>query len=504
MLQVGERAPDIDALASDGQRFVLSAQGGLCTVVFFYPKAFTPNCNAETTLFRENYLELMLAGAKLVGISTDSMPTQCKFAGKMRVPFPLVPDPDRHVCKAWGVLRPILRVARRATFVIGPDLTVKAVFQHEFWVRHHRDDVLAFVNELFRANRAAQTGVAQGPAREPPAPPPPLMALAPTVASPGPRMPSTASTLPSAGVSPSAQTPIPSSAGPRSAVSPTSSPRNSVRAREVIAGRFELERRAASGASGDIHVALDRVTGRHVALKLLREGPERDEARFEREARILSALNHPGVVAYVAHGTDEAGNTFLATEWLEGESLAKRLGREPPLTLAESLALGLRVAATLGVAHAHGIIHRDLKPTNLFLPGGDVEQIKLLDFGVSRPTLDGNQLTTPGDMIGTPGYMAPEQARGKTSIDARADVFSLGCVIFRCVTGREAFLGDDVVTKLLAVVSQEVPPARSIDPTLPQALSDLLDRMLSKDPEGRPRDASKVAEELARIPPPRW
>lgn len=473
MLKAGERAPDIDAVASDGERFVLSAQGGLCTVVFFYPKAFTPNCTAETGLFRENYLELMLAGARVIGVSTDSMPTQCKFAGAMRVPFQLIPDPDKRICKAWGVLRPLLRVARRVTFVIGPDLKVEAVFQHEFFVRHHRDDVLAFVNKLFLDRR----------------PPPQVVSAAPPPIALQPTLPAQSSAPPPSG-----------RASPVSAP-PQSGPRSMSRPREVIAGRFEVERRAASGASGDIYRAVDRSTGQPVALKVLREGPARDEARFEREARILSDLKDPGVVAYVAHGVDAEGNAYLATEWLDGESLSKRLSREPPLTVAESLIIGLRVASTLGEAHARGIIHRDLKPSNLFLPGGDVRQVKLLDFGVSRPTLDGNQLTSPGDMIGTPGYMAPEQARAKGPVDARADVFSLGCVIFRCATGREAFEGHDLVSRLMAVVTQEVPPARSINPAVPQQLSDLLARMLSKDPAGRPADARAVASELQRMTP---
>jgi len=502
MLKVGERAPEIDALASDGSRFVLSAQQGLCTVLYFFPKAFTPTCTAQTHVFRENYAELALAGAAIVGISTDDMPTQCKFSGEVRTPFPLVPDPDKTICRAYDVLRPILRVARRITYVIGPDLKVAAVFQHEFMVRRHRDDVLAFVDMIYRASR--------------PAPPtPPITARLPSPAAAVPRS-AAATTLAEAptllagklgagssrppapgGASASAQ--AISSYPPPPAPSSRSGPRSISRAAEVIDDRFELERRAASGASGDIFRAIDRATGRAVALKILRTGPERDEARFEREARILADLDHPGIVAYVAHGIDAHGNPYLATEWLEGENLQKRLGHDPPLTLEESLALGLRVATTLGVAHARGIIHRDLKPSNLFLPGGDLREAKLLDFGVSRPTLDLNQLTAPGDVIGTPGYMAPEQARGKGPVDARADVFALGCVMFRCLTGREAFTGHDLVSKLLAVITQEVPPAHAVNPSVPEPISMLVARMLSRSPEGRPPNGQAVAEDLARL-----
>jgi serine/threonine-protein kinase len=457
MLNVGERAPEIDAVASDGTRFVLSEQRGLCTVIYFFPKAFTPNCTVETRMFRDNYAELALAGASLVGVSTDDLPTQCRFAGALQAPFPLIADADRTISRAYGVLRPLLRVPRRVTYVIGPDMTVEAALQSELRVRRHRDAVLAFVNQRFLARR-----------------PPPEPSL-------------------------TARLPSPARAAPASDSASVEWARAPGSAREVIAGRFEIERRVASGASGDIHRALDLTTGRAVALKLLRASPGRDDARFEREARILSDLAHPGVVAYVAHGTDATGNPYLATEWLDGESLSRRLGRDPPLTVAETIALGLRVATTLAAAHARGIIHRDLKPSNLFLPGGVIDAVKLLDFGVSRPAREMNQLTAPGDVIGTPGYMSPEQARGKGPIDARADVFSLGCVLFRCLTGRDAFGGDDLVARLLSVVTQEVPPARSLNPAVPQALSDLVARMLSKPPDARPPDGGAVAAELSRL-----
>jgi serine/threonine-protein kinase len=126
--------------------------------------------------------------------------------------------------------------------------------------------------------------------------------------------------------------------------------------------------------------------------------------------------------------------------------------------------------------------------------------VKLLDFGISRPTL-GNQVTVPGDVVGTPGYMAPEQARGR-QITARADVFSLGCVMFRCLTGRPAFEGTNMVALLLAVVSQEVPRTRDLNPAVPEPLSDLLARMLSKVPEDRPADCREVAAELAALGAP--
>jgi peroxiredoxin len=152
-LKVGERAPEIDAVASNGKRFVLSAQGGLCTVIYFYPKAFTPGCTAETKLFRDNFNEILLAGANIVGISTDDLDTQCRFAGDLTLQFPLIADKDRQISSAFGVLWPILGVAQRYTFVVNPAMYVEAVFHHELSMKQHRDDVLRFVHARFEAQR---------------------------------------------------------------------------------------------------------------------------------------------------------------------------------------------------------------------------------------------------------------------------------------------------------------------------------------------------------------
>jgi thioredoxin-dependent peroxiredoxin len=152
-LKVGERAPEIDAVASNGKRFVLSAQAGLCTVIYFYPKSFTPGCTAETRLFRDNYNELVLAGANLVGISTDDLDTQCRFAGEMSVQFPLISDKDKRIASAYGVLWPLVGMAQRYTFVVNPAMMIEAVFHHELSMKQHRDDVLRFVHARFEAQR---------------------------------------------------------------------------------------------------------------------------------------------------------------------------------------------------------------------------------------------------------------------------------------------------------------------------------------------------------------
>ena len=149
MLKVGDRAPAIDAMTSSGTRFVLAAQSGLCTVVYFFPKAFTPGCTVETKSFRDNHVELEIAGAMVVGISTDNLATQCNFARSIKTPFPMIGDDDSSISRAYDVLWPIVGIAKRVTYVINNEQQIEAVFRHELDAIKHRDDVLRFVNTKF-------------------------------------------------------------------------------------------------------------------------------------------------------------------------------------------------------------------------------------------------------------------------------------------------------------------------------------------------------------------
>ena len=155
MLKPGDTAPDIDALASDGKRFRLAAQSGkLCTVVYFFPKAFTPGCTAETKRFRDNFPELELAGASIVGISTDDHDLQCSFADSLKAPFPMIGDADRSISTAYGVLWPVIGRPKRVTFIVNALRTIEAVFQHEVQITKHRDDVLRYVDQMYRMRRS--------------------------------------------------------------------------------------------------------------------------------------------------------------------------------------------------------------------------------------------------------------------------------------------------------------------------------------------------------------
>lgn len=154
MLQPGDTAPDIDALASDGRRFRLSAQTTkLCTVIYFFPKAFTPGCTKETMRFRDNYAELELAGAAVVGVSTDDHATQCAFADSLKAPFPMIADADKKISSAYGVLMPLIKIPRRVTFIVNALRTIDAVFEHNIQIARHRDDVLLHVDRMFRSKR---------------------------------------------------------------------------------------------------------------------------------------------------------------------------------------------------------------------------------------------------------------------------------------------------------------------------------------------------------------
>jgi len=248
---------------------------------------------------------------------------------------------------------------------------------------------------------------------------------------------------------------------------------------------------------GEVWKALDQETGRAVAVKVLPGGDPEDGARFAREAQILAELEHPRVVRYVAHDASAGEAPYLVMEWLEGEDLAARLARGP-LAIDEGVGLAIEIADALGFAHGRGVVHRDLKPSNLFLPGGRLDAVKVIDFGIARLGR-ATRMTRTGMLIGTPGYMAPEQARGEASIDARADVFSLGCVLFECLTGEPAFDGQHAAAILTKVLFEETPSVRSARPEVPEALDDLVRRMLSKRREERPLDGQEAASALRRL-----
>ncbi|MBN1204105.1 MAG: protein kinase [Myxococcaceae bacterium] len=267
----------------------------------------------------------------------------------------------------------------------------------------------------------------------------------------------------------------------------------------LVAGRFSVQRMEGHGGMGLIYKARDTESGRTVALKLMHATADSESARrFAREAQVLSRLLHPGIVSYVAHGLTDDGQPFLAMEWLEGEDLERRLARQA-LAFSEVLLLLRRAAEVLAAAHAQGIIHRDIKPSNLFLCEGKVETLKLLDFGLARAKASSKPLTGSRVVLGTPGYMAPEQAASQPDITPSADVFSLGCVLYECLIGQAPFRASHVAAILAKILYVDPVPLRVLRPELPVALQGLMDRMLAKDPGQRLTDGQHLLRALAEL-----
>jgi tetratricopeptide (TPR) repeat protein len=264
----------------------------------------------------------------------------------------------------------------------------------------------------------------------------------------------------------------------------------------MIGGRFTELAAVSRGGTGSVFRALDGRSGEPVAVKILYGGSVDDADRLEREVDALAAAAHPAVVRYVDHGRTEEGELYLAMEWLDGETLADRL-RRGRLEIAEAVALAGRLADALAAAHVRGVVHRDLKPHNVILAGSSLDEPKLVDFGLAKLER-ARALTLPGSIMGTPAYMAPEQARGARDIDARADVFALGCVLYECLCGHPPFRGDDPWAVLAKVVLEEPAPVMEVRPGVPTALDELISDLLAKSPGNRP-DAAGAAARLAAI-----
>ncbi|HEU0033475.1 MAG TPA: protein kinase [Kofleriaceae bacterium] len=265
----------------------------------------------------------------------------------------------------------------------------------------------------------------------------------------------------------------------------------------TFGGRFDLQGQAGSGGMGLVYEAIDRDSGRRVAIKVITGLPSPDDhARFASEAEALERLDHPAIVDYVTHGETSRGEPYIAMEWLVGESLQMRLAHGA-LPVAEAVVMAERIADALAHAHAHGIVHRDLKPSNIFLVDGKPEQAHLIDFGVAK--LADRDLTNTGQMIGTPGYMAPEQVRGEKTVDRRADLFALGCVLYRALAGRAPFEGAEVMEVLARLLLEHPPAITELVPDVPPRLAHLIGSLLAKDPASRLGDAAIARDELVAI-----
>jgi hypothetical protein len=262
-------------------------------------------------------------------------------------------------------------------------------------------------------------------------------------------------------------------------------------------GPYEVHEVLGRGGMGVVLKAFDESLHRVVAIKVLAPHLAASAAarkRFVREARAAAAVRDPHVVAIYAVA-EANGLPYLVMEHVAGTSLQQRLDRSGPLELHEVLRIGMQTATGLAAAHAQGLIHRDVKPANILLENG-VERVKLTDFGLARAADDAS-LSQHGVVAGTPDYMAPEQTRGET-LDHRADLFSLGSVLYAMCTGRPPFQAEGTLGVLVRVGECRPRPVRAVNPHVPGWLAALIERLHARDPRDRPASAAEVAEVLAR------
>jgi serine/threonine protein kinase len=254
-----------------------------------------------------------------------------------------------------------------------------------------------------------------------------------------------------------------------------------------------------AGGMGVVFRAEDPGLQRLVALKAMLPAVASSgtsKQRFLREARAAAAITDDNIVQIYQVGEDR-GVPFLAMQLLEGEPLDRRLKREAMLPVAEVLRIGREVALGLAAAHKRGLIHRDVKPANLWLEG-PTRRVKILDFGLARAAGEQTQLTQSGMILGTPAYMAPEQAKS-TTVDHRCDLFSLGCVLYRMCTGELPFKGHDTLSIISALALDTPTPPLDLNPEVPTALSDLVMQLLAKKPDERPDSSLAVVQALQDI-----
>jgi serine/threonine-protein kinase len=277
-------------------------------------------------------------------------------------------------------------------------------------------------------------------------------------------------------------------------------------------GPFRVTRLLGRGGMGEVYLAEDSRLGRRVALKLLpaeRAGDPDRRARFKREARAAAALSHPNACAIYEVGETDDGRHFLAMEYVEGETLRHRLGGAP-LEVTRAIEVAVQVAEALAAAHEAGIVHRDVKPENVMLR--DDGYVKVLDFGVAKliataaqsadttaPANRAAPTTKPGEVVGTTLYMSPEQARG-LAVDARTDIWSLGCVLYEMLAGRAPFERETPADVLVAIVEREPPPLRTLaTEAIPDELERIVAKALRKDREKRYRTSKELLGDLRRL-----
>jgi eukaryotic-like serine/threonine-protein kinase len=266
----------------------------------------------------------------------------------------------------------------------------------------------------------------------------------------------------------------------------------------VLDDRYDVVRPLGSGGMGEVYLARDRVLGRDVALKVLRRqyaGDEEFAERFKREAMSAASLSHPNIIQVYDRGETEEGASYIAMEYVPGGTLKERISREGPLGAADAAGLGAQVAEALGAAHDRGMVHRDIKPQNVLLAarGG----AKVADFGIARAGSSAT-ISRTGSVIGTAGYMSPEQALGKPATP-KSDLYSLGVVLYEALTGELPYTADNPIAVSMKHVNEPLRPPIELNPRIPKGMNAIVTKLLAKDPEDRYADADKLADDLWRV-----
>ena len=254
----------------------------------------------------------------------------------------------------------------------------------------------------------------------------------------------------------------------------------------LLGDAYQLTRLVGQGGMGTVYEGTQLRLGRRVAVKVMaRELAANAEAlaRFRREAEVTSQLGHPHIVQVFDFGTAPGGEPYLVMEYLEGEDLEQRLRRVGRIAPAAAAHIVKQIAAALAATHAKGIVHRDLKPANVFVLSieGETDFIKVVDFGISKVRAATTKLTAALAVMGTPNYMAPEQAAGRVDdIDHRTDQWALGCIAYELCAGRPPFVGEDIASLLYQVIHEAPASLRQTAPGLAPELDEVLRRSLSK------------------------
>ncbi|MBX3248421.1 MAG: serine/threonine protein kinase [Myxococcales bacterium] len=256
-----------------------------------------------------------------------------------------------------------------------------------------------------------------------------------------------------------------------------------------LAGRYRITRRLGGGGMGAVYEAEHVLIGRRVAIKVLHAQFATDAEvvrRFMNEARAAGMIHHPNILECTDMGQADDGSPFLVLELLEGRDLGDLIRECGALPLGRTVRIARQVVAALSAAHERGIVHRDLKPDNIFLVADD--RVKVLDFGISKFAslrTTGGPGTATGSILGTPYYMAPEQLRDASRVDARADIYALGVVLFEALSGRVPFTADTLPELILSIAMADPPPIAALRPDLPEAIVSTIERMMAKRPEDR-------------------